>query len=144
MAQLWMVNNTIATLSTTPVARVRSAPSPPPTLQTMKLTSLIALFALSLAGVEAIGPDDHMHYKGSFHAPHKLELTKMGINRVSHCSSSANALPTEKVCVLWCPPDVPEKVKEECRCVEGYGGCRLDPPSCAELQCKCKEEYPPA
>jgi len=40
----------------------------------MKLTSLIALFTLSLAGVQAIGPDDHLHHKGNFHAPHKPEL----------------------------------------------------------------------
>ena len=47
----------------------------PPTLQTMKLTSLIALFSVSLAGVQAIGSDDHLHYKGNFHAPYKLEPT---------------------------------------------------------------------
>ena len=41
----------------------------------MKLASLIALFTISLAGVEAIGPDDRLHYKGNFHAPHNLEFT---------------------------------------------------------------------
>jgi len=140
MAQLWMVNNTIATLSTTPVARVRSAPSPPPTLQTMKLTSLIALFALSLAGVEAIGPDDHLHYKGNFHAPHNLEFTRKGINRVSRCSSSAGALPTGKddICVLLCPPDV----QPGCYCKEIEDVCIPEgPPGCTA--CTCEEVIPP-
>jgi hypothetical protein len=101
----------------------------------MKLTSLIALFTLALAGVEAIGPDDHLHYKGNFHAPHKLELTKMSINRVSRCSSSAGALPTgnDDLCVLVCPPGV----HGDCHCKWEEGACICEgPPPCGE-ECKC-------
>jgi hypothetical protein len=106
----------------------------------MKLTSLIALFTLSLAGVEAIGPDDHLHYKGNFHAPHNLELKRMGVNRVSRCSSSAGALPTGEVCALEC-----DESPRDCYCTKNLqGDCDLEPKDeWCEKHCICKKDYPP-
>jgi hypothetical protein len=55
----------------------------------MKLTFFIALFALSIAGVEAIGPGDSMPYKADFQAPEFMSQYRCSVDHqfVAHILS---------------------------------------------------------